>query len=178
MRTLKISLLLAVVMLLSTYTAFASPKITADDTTFDILSGTYKLDGNVHVETSRFTVNADHAQVNLTSFEVWAQKNISCIYNSDASGSPAIKFTGDDLYGSWPNKTITVKGGTSFTCGDLSITADQTAFNWETKVADFSGNVTVQQDGKAKKYNEIKYNVIEKKFLDDSGAAVSPAAEK
>lgn len=173
MRILKISFLLVVVMMLNTYTVFAAPKITADNTTFDILSGTYKLDGNVSVETSRYTVKADHAQVSLASFEVWAQNNITCVYKSDDSGAPVINFTGDDLYGSWSSKTITVKGSTNFTCGDLLIRANQSSFNWDTKIADFSGDVTVQQNGTTKKYDEIKYNVVEKKFINDNGSSVS-----
>ncbi|MDQ0203530.1 LptA/OstA family protein [Pectinatus haikarae] len=168
MRILKISLVMIAVMFISTYTAFASPKVTADKTTFDILSGTYKLDGNVHVETGKFTVTADHAQVNLTSFEVWAQSNINCLYGTNEEGTAPINFSGNDLYGSWAEKTITVKDGTQFKSGGLSIKADKTVFNWETKIADFSGNVEVVQDGKTKKYDQIKYNVAENKFLNDA----------
>ncbi|WP_196593900.1 LptA/OstA family protein [Pectinatus sottacetonis] len=165
MRVLKISFLLLVLLLVSSYSSvFASPKITADKTTFDILSGTYRLDGNVRVETSKFTVTADHAQVNLTSFEVWAQKNIKCTYGRKEDGT-LINFTGDDLYGAWPDKTITVKGGTTFEYENMTITADQTSFNWETKIADFSGSVIVKKDGQIEKYNEIKYNVIKKEFI-------------
>ena len=169
MRILKISLFMLVVMLISTCTvAFASPKVTADKTTFDILTGTYKLDGNVRVETNRFTVTADHAQVNLSSFEVWAQNNINCVYNQD--GTAPMNFSGDDLYGSWNDKTITVKGGTEFKTGSLVIKADKTSFNWDTKIADFTSNVVVTQDGKTKTYDQVKYNVAENKFLDNNAA--------
>ncbi|MBB5335128.1 organic solvent tolerance protein OstA [Pectinatus brassicae] len=169
MRILKTSILLMFIMLITSYTAFAAaPKVTADKTTFDILSGTYKLDGNVNVDTSKFSVKADHAQVNLTSFEVWAQDNIKCVYGNKEDNS-LINFAGDDLYGAWNDKTITVKGGTSFKYGDLSITANQTSFNWDTKIADFSGNVVVNENGKISSYNEIKYNVIDKKFLNNDG---------
>lgn len=164
MRIIKICLFTLMIMLISTYTAFAaSPKVTADNTTFDILTGTYKLDGNVRVETDRFTVAADHAQVNLASFEVWAQNNITCVYNADESNP--IHFTGNDLYGSWGNKTITVKGGTQFKSANIQITADQTSFNWDTKIADFSGNVTVVQNGAITKYDQVQYNVAENKLL-------------
>ncbi|WP_196590880.1 LptA/OstA family protein [Pectinatus frisingensis] len=172
MRILKTSLFLLAIMLFSTYTVFAAPKVTADNTTFDILSGTYKLNGNVRVETGRYNITADRAQVNLTSLEVWAQKNITCIYNGDDNATP-INFTGDDLYGSWSNKTITVKGGTHFTYGDLSIDSDQASFNWETKIVDFTGNVIVQQNGKTTKYSDVKYNVIDKKFINDTGNSAS-----
>ncbi|WP_196603951.1 LptA/OstA family protein [Pectinatus haikarae] len=166
MRIRKIFYTLVLIMLFYTCAASASPKITADNTNFDILSGTYKLTGNVRVETDKFLVTAGAAQVNLTSFEVWAQKNIKCVYGGNDSGSSVINFSGSDLYGSWRTKTIIVKGGTDFSCENLFVKADQTSFNWETKIADFSGNVIVQQDGKTEKYDEIKYNLNEKKFLE------------
>lgn len=172
MRTLKTILLVLAIMIVSTYTVSASPKVTADNTTFDILSGTYKLDGNVCVATNSFTVTADHAQVNLASFEVWAQDNITCVYSADDSSATPINFSGDDLYGSWGSKTITVKGDTQFKSGGLSVKADTTSFNWDTKIADFSGNVAVAKNGKTKIYSQIKYNVVDKKFLNDNGEEV------
>ena len=36
-------------------------------------------------------------------------------------------------------------------------------------IADFSGNVVVNENGKISSYNEIKYNVIDKKFLNNDG---------
>ncbi len=139
------------------------------------MTGTYKLSGNVCVKTSRFTVNADKAQVSLASFEVWAQGNINCHYNAEGD-LPAIDFSGQDLYGAWNSRTITVKGGTSFKCGNLTIKAAQTSFNWETKIADFSGGVTVEQAGVKKHYPEIKYNIVEKKFITAQGDVVTPTA--
>lgn len=177
MRITKIFFLCLCLLLLHTYTACAAPSVTANKTTFDILTGTYKLNGDVCVKTSRFTVNADKAQVSLASFEVWAQGNINCHYNAEDT-LPAIDFTGQDLYGSWNSKTITVKGGTTFKCGDLTIKAAQTSFNWETKLADFSGGVTVEQNGKTSHYQEIKYNIVEKQFINDQTAPTNTTANQ
>ncbi len=162
MLKLKTFFLTIFLLLITAYPAMAAPSVTADNTTFDILSGVYKLTGHVQVKTDRFTVLADKAQVNLMSFEVWAQGNIRCHYTAH---SPAIDFSGEKLYGSWDKKTIDVKGATKFVSDGLTITANETSFNWDTKIVHFAGDVTLKEADKVEHYAELNYDVQNNKII-------------
>ena len=59
-------------------------------------------------------------------------------------------------------RTAYVKGSMVFTQDDLRITADNGSFNWKTKNAVFSGNVTVNGTPHA---GDLTYNVRDKKIF-------------
>ena len=59
-------------------------------------------------------------------------------------------------------RTAYVNGNMVFTQDNLRITADNGSFNWKTKNAVFSGNVTVNGTPHT---GDLTYNVRDKKFL-------------
>ncbi len=147
-------LLLAMMTVLSPAAFAERPSISSDRQTFDLFSMRYRLDGHVTVRFAERVITADHAQVNVATMEVWAQDNIAL---EDSSG---IHFTGDDLYVEGPAHKATIHGNADFQRKGLRVTSDTASFNWDTKIAEFSGNVKRVLEGKEKKLNLFRYNVV------------------
>lgn len=145
-------------LLLITGIAAAKPVVTADRTYFDINTGLYVLNGNVHIEVSNRVITAGEAKVNPATLEVWASGGIT-VSQED------IHFTGDSVYVYGTKDRATIDGGVNLTRNGLSIVADNVEFNWKTKVAAFQGNVRVMQDGNNWSTDSVNYNVELNSFI-------------
>lgn len=154
----KILAILFMLVFMLVPTAFAAtPNISSDSQTFNPFTGVYDLKGNVHVDLGDRVIDGAAAQVYMYQLTVCAQGNISL--TDKPSG---IHFDCDSVEVKGNERTAYVKGNMAFTQDDLRITADSGSFNWKTKNAMFSGNVTVNgmpQPG------DVTYNVRDKKFL-------------
>lgn len=153
--------LFALLLLLPTATAFAErPEITCDKQSFDIFTGRYLLDGNVRVSGKDRAVTADHAQVSLITQEVWAQGNVTLLQEG-------YTFRGEDLYVEGKGHIAHLKEKILFEHGDLTIKADDVVFNWDTKLAECTGNVTRTLAGKKKKLSRLVYNVATEEIVSE-----------
>ncbi|MBR1759700.1 MAG: organic solvent tolerance protein OstA [Schwartzia sp.] len=153
--------LFALLFLLPAATAFAErPEITCDKQTFDIFTGRYLLDGNVRVAGKGRAVTADHAQVSLITQEVWAQGNVTLLQEG-------YTFRGEDLYVEGNSHVAHLKEKILFERGDLTIRADDVVFNWDTKIAECTGNVTHVLAGKKKKLSRLVYNVATEEIVSE-----------
>lgn len=154
MTTLRIFLLTAFLTLAFSAVAFAErPEVSADRQSFDVATMRYLLDGHVTVRFSERTITADHAQVNLITMEVWAQDHIRLVDGD-------ILFIGKTLYVKGSERTAYLTGGADFTRSALAIRSDEATFNWDTKIADFTGNVRLTREDTEEKCAHVRYNVV------------------
>ncbi len=155
----------------------AKPVIKCDKQTFDPITTTYYLEGNVSVDTGNRLITANRAQVELYSLEVYAEGNVNLTQDN-------MVFTGDTVHVYGSQKTAVVEGDITFSDGNTTITANRGSFNWGTKDAVFEGNVLINADessftGTTQNLltnnknesgqiviNKIIYNVRTKKFHD------------
>jgi lipopolysaccharide export system protein LptA len=149
---LKTLLLFLLCLLFMTTTAFAKPVIRADQQYFDINTGLYVLKGNVYIEVGNRVITAGQARVNMTSMEVWGTGGVSVTQDD-------IHFTGDNVYVYGTQSRATISGDVNFSRTNLKITAAQAEYNWNDKIAVFSGNVSVTQNGNSYTANTVKYNL-------------------
>lgn len=147
---------LLMVMLLAVPSFAAMPSIHADHQYFDISTGLHTLSGNVSIAHNGRTITAGEAKTNL--LEVWASGGITLVQDD-------IYFTGSDLYASFTQNQVQITGGVNFSRSGLTITANQGDFNWKSKVAVFSGNVAVTQNGNTWTADSVSYHVIDNTFL-------------
>lgn len=143
----------------------ARPSISADNKTFDILTGRYVLTGNVRVEIGQRVITADKAAVNLLSMEVVGEGHINLSSEEDD-----ITFSGDRVTVIGPEKTAYVAGNTSFKQGETIITADNASYNWQTKLAVFSQNVCLTLNGNRTNHDSLTYHVINRTVEEASPA--------
>ena len=154
MSTLRIVTLTVFLTLAFSAVAFAErPEVSADRQSFDVATMRYLLDGHVTVRFPERTITADHAQVNLVTMEVWAQDHIRLVEGD-------ILFTGKTLYVKGSERTAYLKDGADFTRSALAIRSDEATFNWDTKIADFSGHVRLTRENTTEKFTHVRYNVI------------------
>lgn len=143
----------------------ARPSISADNKTFDILTGSYVLTGNVRVEIGQRIITADKATVNLLSMEVVGEGHINLSSEEDD-----ITFSGDRVTVIGPEKTAYVTGYASFKQGETSITADDASYNWQTKLAVFSRNICLTLNGNRTNHDSLTYHVINRTVEESSPA--------
>ena len=147
-----VSLLLA--LLLPALCLAARPEVSADNTQFDPLTGIYQLDGNVTVRLPGQVIVADHATVHMYQLTVQASGNV---HLSDSD----ISFYCDQVNVIGNESTAYCSGNCRFTEGDTRINANTGSFNWDSKLATFTGGVTV--NGAARE-GTVTYNVINRQF--------------
>ena len=155
MRFKAVRLFLFTLILLIAGTAFASakPVIRADQTYFDINTGLYVLNGNVTVIVGSRTITAGQAKVSMASLEVWGSGGITLTQDD-------IYFSGDSVYVYGAQKRAKIDGSVQFNRNGLTIESNSVTYNWDSKLAVFSGNVKVTQDGMpAATSDTITYNV-------------------
>ena len=174
MRLLKFFVAAVLMMMcVAPQSAFAEmPEISAGEMYFDVFKGCYVLKGNVSVGINNHgfqaTVTADEAQVSVVKQKCWASGNVKLTQGD-------ITFGCDRAYLQWQTKTAEVTGNVKFDNEDsLAITSDSAIFNWQEKIVDFYGEVTLKvkevnfADGiklDGKKYAHIKYNVVDNTIL-------------
>ena len=155
------SLFFAFLLILPTATVFAGrPEISCDKQTFDFFTGRYLLDGNVRVSEKDRAVTADHAQVSLITQEVWAQGNVTLLQEG-------YTFRGEDLYVEGKGHVAHLKEKILFERGDLTIQADDVVFNWDTKIAECTGNITRILAGDKKNLSRLVYNVATEEIISE-----------
>lgn len=154
MASMRIFFLTAFFMMAVSAVAFAErPDISADHQSFDVATMRYLLDGHVTVRFKERTITADHAQVNLATLEVWAQDHIRLVEGD-------ILFTGTTLHVKGREKTAYLTDGADFTRSALAIRSDEATFNWDTKIAEFTGHVRLTREDTTEKFARVCYNVI------------------
>jgi len=152
----KISFIFLMLTILLTNIAFAAmPLITADRQTFDVTSGMHVLSGNVHIEHNGRIITAGEAKTNLV--ETWGSGGVTFTQDD-------LYFTGNTVYVFLPSHQAKISNGVSLSCTGLKITADNVDFNWDTKIATFSGNVSILQNGNSWTTDNTKYNVMTRRF--------------
>ncbi|MBQ6297823.1 MAG: hypothetical protein IJK81_09105 [Selenomonadaceae bacterium] len=174
MRTLKIFGLAFLMIFVAQVKTFAAmPEVSAGETYFDLFKGAYVLKNNVHVAVDnhgfRATVTADGAIVSVTQQKCWADGNVKLTQEN-------IIFSCDHVYIEGATHTAKVKGKVKFeNKNSATITSDTAVFNWDNKIVDFYGKVTLKSDKKVKladgltldgkDYQHIQYNVVEDTIL-------------
>ena len=173
MRVLKILGLVVLMILIAQGRTFAErPEISADETYFDIFKGAYVLKGNVHVAANNHgfvaTITADEALVNVAMQRCWANGNVK-LKQED------ITFSCARAYLQWQTSTVNVVGAVHFVNRKgVDIKSDTAVFDWQKKIVDFYGAVTLAADKSqfangvevdGTQYQHVKYNVVENKIL-------------
>lgn len=155
-------ILLITIFLLSLLPAICSAGnyvVKSDSKSFNPLSGTYDLQGNIYVQipvqNTNITITGDRAQVRIYNMEVEAENNIALTYDD-------LTFNCDSVLVKVSDNTAYVNGNMKFIHGNTTILADSGSYCWKTRLAEFSGNVNV--NGKKMKKN-ITYNVNTKKIV-------------
>lgn len=134
------------------------PVIEAQEKKFNIFSLVYTLKGDVHIRHKTRSITADFAEYKLTSQEVKASGNIEFQDGNFAA-------TCDHLYAPTKADRVDLMGNIIFRKNDVTIYADNASFNWNSKVATFENNVTVDNNGTKKQYNTVQYKVTTGEFL-------------
>lgn len=160
MKALKIFAVALLMIFIAQGRTFAEmPEIAADETYFDIFSGVYVLNGNVDVKTNNHgfiaRIKADEAQVSVVNQKCWTAGNVNLEHED-------IIFGCDRAYIEWATRTAKVIGNVKFkNKNSVAINSDTAIFNWEDKVVDFYGKVTL--DGE--EFQHVQYNIVEDKIL-------------
>ena len=134
------------------------PVIEAQEKKFNIFSLVYTLKGDVHIRHKTRSITADFAEYKLTSQEVKASGNIEFQDGNFAA-------TCDRLYAPTRADRVDLMGNIVFRKNDVTIYADNASFNWNSKIATFENNVTVDSNGTKKQYNTVQYKVTTGEFL-------------
>jgi lipopolysaccharide export system protein LptA len=149
------SIFLVLTILLTNIAFAAMPLITADKQYFDVDSGLHVLTGNVHIEHNGRMITAGEAKTNLV--EIWGSGGVAFTQDD-------LYFTGNTVYVFFPSHQAQICDGVNLSCAGLKITADKVDFNWDTKMATFSGNVSILQNGNSWTADNANYNVITRLF--------------
>lgn len=192
MRTLKFMALAIIVLVAAQSRGFAAmPEISAGEMYFDVFKGVYVLKGNVHVAADnhgfKAKITADAAQVSVVKQKCWAEGNVKLEQDG-------ITFSCDRAYLQWQTRTAEVTGSVNFANKkSVAISSDTAVFNWQEKIVDFYGTVTVEAENKlkfadgvkldGKDYQHVKYNVVENTILAldktfDAPEVVIPSVEE
>lgn len=146
-----------ILLLLTMNYAFAEmPVIKADKQYFDFEHGVHVLSGNVRIEHSGRVVTAGEARTNM--IEVWASGGVTFSQND-------IAFSGNNVYVYFPREKVDIDGNIDFTRPGLHITSDKVEYNWDSKIAVFTGHVTINQNGTATNADSASYNINTNSFL-------------
>ena len=155
----RVLVIVLLILALSVGTAMAAkPIIKADRTYFDVSTGLYMLNGNVYVEVGNRIIKAKQARVSIATLEVWASGGIDLTQGD-------INFTGDSVYVYGTQSKAQISGGALFKRSNLSISADNVEFNWDTKIAVFNGAVKTTQNDMVTVSDQVRYHVVNNQFL-------------
>lgn len=150
----KYLVLFALLLLFIPSLALAQPTITSDVRSFNPLTGVYELQGHVFVQfpahDKTLTITGDTTHVHLYQMEVHGQGNIKLLYDQ-------LAFACDQVDVIHKERTAYVKGSLTFTHHKTTITADSGTFNWKTKLATFTGNLSLNGQ---KIQGPLTYNVL------------------
>lgn len=160
MKALRAICLLIMLMMAPAWAFAAMPDISAGSTRLDFGTGCYILEGNVRVADRGRIMTADEAKVQIGSQKVWANGNVTLVQDG-------ITFSCDSLFVKGQEKSADVRGNVNFNQEKvISIKADAAHFQWDTKLADFYGNVLVKAEGqKEQSYSHVQYNVPEQRLI-------------
>jgi len=142
-------------ILLTNIVFAATPIITADKQYFDINSGMNVLSGNVHIEYKGRIITAGEAKTNL--IEIFGSGGVTFTQDD-------LYFTGSTVYVYFPSHKAQINGGVTLSGTGVQITADKVDFNWDTKIAAFSGNASILQNDNSWTTDNANYNVATGQF--------------
>lgn len=142
-----------------TYAAVNNNFFRADKQYYDTETGQHVVTGNIVITVGDGIIKGDTARVKLSTLEFWGigawQINQ---YN--------ITFKGESVYVIFGKTLATIEGGVDFRRDNLRITADKVAYNWKSRVAEFSGNVLIVKGiGTPESLERVRYNVQAQEFL-------------
>ena len=174
MKAFKIFAMALLMILIAQGKIFAAmPEVSASETYFDVFKGVYVLKGNVHVAINNHgfqaDVKADESQVSVVNQKCWANGHVKLEHGNIIFGCDRAYLQGQD-------KTVYVKGKVKFeNKNSVAINSDTAIFNWQDKIVDFYGKITLNA-GKnlkfargvkltGKEYQHVQYNVEENKIL-------------
>lgn len=133
--------------------------VASDSREFNIVTGEYNLAGHVIVEFpaqgSTMTITGDKAIVQMYQQELHGNGNITLTWDN-------LNFNCDivDVYHT--QNTAYLKGNLRFKANGNNITSNTGVYNWNTKVAKFSGNVIVNG---SRKSGDVSYSFKTNTFL-------------
>ena len=173
-----IPLLMTLLMLIfiSDKSFAAMPDITAGSKEFDFFNGCYVFKDNVKVSDRGRVVTAQKAVAQIATQKIWASGGVTL----EGEG---INFKCDKIFVQGLKHSVDVIGSVDFIQSNaLKITCDIGSFSWDSKIADFYGNVKIEVaknstvsfaaglKNNLKKingstYDHIQYNVVEKKII-------------
>jgi lipopolysaccharide export system protein LptA len=145
-------LCLALLIFISNISFADMPTIKADQQYFDISAGVQVLSGHVYIAHNNRIVTAGEAKTNMV--EVWASGGVTFAQDD-------INFSGESLYVYFPSSTAQISGNVKLSRPNLEISAGKAEFNWDSKIAVFSGNVNIVQNGNSRSADSVRYNVVE-----------------
>ena len=160
MKGLKIFALVLFMIVAAQGKVFAAmPEVSANETYFDMFKGVYVLKGNVNVAMNnhgfKASITADEAFVSVLKQKCWANGKVKLLHGE-------ITFSCDRAYLEWATYTAKVTGKVKFVNKkSVTINSDTAIFNWQDKIADFYGKVSIN----GKTYQHVQYNVVEDKIL-------------
>lgn len=135
------------------------PTVTSDSRDYSIVNGTYTLDGNVKAEwairSNQIYIGGDYVQVRMYALEAVGEGNIFCRY-----GDISVKC--DSVFACHEYQSAFLTGSVVFHKGNLEVSSDKATYCWDTKIADFQGNVKVNGVPKG---DQVLYNVDDEKFV-------------
>lgn len=119
---------------------FADFTVKSDTREFNIITGVYNLAGNVVVQFpaqgSTMTITGDKAIVQMYQQELHANNNITLVWDG-------LKFSCDNVDVYHNQRTAYLTGNLVFDANGHHITSNEGQYNWQTKIAVFSGNVII-----------------------------------
>lgn len=137
---------------------FADFTVNSDSKEFNIITGTYNLVGNVVVQFpaqgSTMTITGDRAIVQMYQQELHANNNITLAWDGLNFSCNAV-----DVYHT--QRTAYLTGNLVFDANGHHITSNEGQYNWQTKIAVFSGNVVVDNTPKS---GSVSYNLKSNSF--------------
>ncbi|MBQ7477084.1 MAG: hypothetical protein IJT06_06795 [Selenomonadaceae bacterium] len=173
MNLLKIFVVTFALMIVPCQSFAEMPEITAGETYFDVMKGHYVLKDNVHVVINnkgfKSTVTANEARVNVIAQRCWAFGNVKFSHEN-------YNLKCDEAYMNWQAHKAQLVGKIDFEGKQSVFIKSKTAtFDWDSKEADFYGDVKVVAkknlliaDGlkiENGNYAHVRYNVVENKIL-------------
>lgn len=154
----KIILAFVFTLLMLPAVCFADFTVSSNAKEFNIITEVYNLTGNVVVQFpaqgSTMTITGDKAIVQMYQQELHGDGNITLAWNG-------LKFACDKVDVYHTQRTAYLKDRLVFDANGHHITSDQGQYNWQTKIAVFSGNVIVDN---VSKNGDVKYSFKDNSF--------------
>lgn len=134
------------------------PTVSADSSSYNEETGRYTLTGHVRIIHGERIITTDLAQICPKTLEIWTQGRTNL-----AEGE--LLFTGDAMYADGNERQAWFFGThVGMARPGLSIRADTMSYRWKDRLATFDGHVLVSQNGKARAYDHVTFNLAKNRI--------------